>query len=348
VASLPSRDLLQRLPKAELHCHLDGSVRPATLLELGAEYGVAMPQDDAWDLGKYMRVPDGRSLEEYLARFEVTLAVMQTAEALQRIARELAEDAARDGVWYLETRFAPVLNAQRGLTAPATIEAVMRGFEQAREEHGIIGRVIVCALRTLPPEVSLALARAAVECRDQGVVGFDLAGAERENPASGHLEAFRYAHQHGLACTCHAGEGDGADSVREAVQVCDVQRIGHGTRLIEDDALTELVRSRGIALEVCLTSNVQTGAAASYASHPLRAYFDRGLVVSLNTDNRLMSGTTLTDEYEHAARDLGFTFEELARIALSGFESAFLPRPERVALVERVRAAIAAMREPVP
>ena len=345
---VPPRELLGRLPKAELHCHLDGSVRPATLLELGAEYGVTMPCEDAWELGEYMRVPDGSSLEEYLARFETTLSVMQTAEALARIARELAEDAANDGVWYLETRFAPVLNAQRGLRAEEAIEAVMRGFEEASREHGIIGRVIVCALRTLPPAVSLQLARAAVDCRDLGVVGFDLAGAERGNPASAHQEAFRYAQQAELPCTCHAGEGDGADSVREAVQVCEVQRIGHGTRLIEDESLTDLVRSRGIALEVCLTSNVQTGAAESYETHPLRAYFDRGLMVSLSTDNRLMSGTTLTDEYEHASRALGFTSGELARVSLNGFECAFLPRSERAALGERVRAAIGALRETVP
>jgi adenosine deaminase len=167
-------------------------------------------------------------------------------------------------------------------------------------------------------------------------VAFDLAGGEKGNPASRHAEAFRYAREHDLAVTVHAGEGDGAESVREAVHVCGANRIGHGTRLIEDADLTQYVNDRRIALEVCLTSNVQTRVADSYATHPLREYFDRGLNVTLNTDNRLMSDTTLTDEYVHAAEHLGFTMEELAGIALNGFESAFLPWEERLMLIEEV------------
>ena len=332
-----TRTLLERLPKAELHCHLDGSVRPGTLLELGREYGVTMPRDDPEALAEFMVASDAHSLEEYLARFTITLSVMQTAVAIERMAFELAEDAAREGVWYLETRFAPVLNTQQGLAPEATVEAAMRGLDRAEREYGIVGRVIVCALRTLPPAVSFDLARLAVSCRGDGVVGFDLAGAERGHPATTHLEAFQYARAHDLPCTCHAGEGDGAASVREAVHACCAHRVGHGTRLIEDADLTAFVNDRRIPLEICLTSNVQTRAAASYETHPLRTYFDRGLNVVLNTDNRLMSGTTLTDEYEHAARQLDFGFDELCRIALNGFESAFLPWADRARLLQRVR-----------
>lgn len=339
-----SRSLLERLPKAELHCHLDGSLRPATLLELGRADRVDLPRDDAEALREYMIVRDAANLEEYLARFTTTLSVMQTAEALERIAYELAEDAAREGVWYLETRFAPNLCTRRGLSAPEAVQAAARGLARAGREYGIVGRVLVCALRTQPPAVSLELARLAVDLRGQGVVGFDLAGAEQGNPASAHAAAFRYAREHDLPCTCHAGEGAGAESVRDAVHACCASRIGHGTRLIEDESLTGFVSDRRIAVECCLTSNVQTRAARSIEAHPLPEYLRRGLNVVLNTDNRLMSGVTLTDEYEIASRDFGLGFDELAKIALNGFESAFLPWREREALLARARSAIGALR----
>jgi adenosine deaminase len=176
-----------------------------------------------------------------------------------------------------------------------------------------------------------------VSYRGRGVVGFDLAGGEAGNPAALHAAAFAYAREHDLACTCHAGEGDTASSVRQAVHTCGAHRIGHATRLIEDESLVEYVNDRRIALEICLTSNVQTRAVRDYASHPFRQYFDRGMNVVLNTDNRLMSGTTLTDEYVHAATQLDFDFHELTRIALNGFESAFLPWEERRRLIADVR-----------
>ncbi len=337
-------ELLRRLPKAELHCHLDGSVRPETLLELAREYRQPIPRDDADALREYMRVDDARSLEDYLARFDVTLGVMQTAEALERIAYELAMDAARDGVWYIEIRYSPALNVRRGLSLGDVIEAPLRGLERAQQDGGAIGRVIICGLRHLSPGVSMELAKLAVAYKDRGVVAFDLAGGELGNPAAPHAAAFAYAREHDLACTCHAGEGAGASYVREAVHVCGADRIGHATRLIEDESLTQYVNDRRIALEICLTSNVQTHAVESYEEHPVRRYFDRGMNVVLNTDNRLMSGTTLTDEYTWAAKSLGFTFDELADIAVNGFASAFLPWQEREALVERATAEIAALR----
>jgi adenosine deaminase len=341
--SATDASLLRRLPKAELHCHLDGSVRPSTLLELGHEYHVPMPVDDAEALGEYMTVRDAHNLEEYLARFDVTLSVMQTAEALERIAYELAEDAAADGVRYIEVRYAPVLNVRHGLTLGETVEAPLRGLERAEREHGVIGRLIIGGLRNLPPSVSLELARLAVAYRGRGVVGFDLAGGELGNPASLHAEAFRYAREHDLLCTCHAGEGAGAESVRDAVHVCGASRIGHATRLIEDASLTQYVNDRRIALEICLTSNLQTHAAESYERHPLRTYFDRGMNVVLNTDNRLMSGVTLTDEYLAAARHLDFTFDELCEVAINGFASAFIPWQDRETLLQRVRAEMIAL-----
>jgi adenosine deaminase len=335
-----SSELLRRLPKAELHCHLDGSVRPETLLELAREYRTPVPRDDAESLREYMRVDDARSLEDYLARFDVTLSVMQTADALDRIAYELSVDAAKDGVRYIEVRYSPVLNIKGGLSLGEAVEAPLRGLARAEKEGGAMARVIVCGLRHLDPATSMELARLAVGYKHRGVVAFDLAGGELGNPASAHAEAFAYARQHDLPCTCHAGEGADASYVREAIHVCGAHRIGHATRLFEDESLTQYVNDRRIALEICLTSNVQTHAVESYEEHPLRQYFDRGMNVVLNTDNRLMSGTTLTDEYVHAAQKLGFTLDELSTIALNSFESSFLPWEDRQRLLEQASAEI--------
>jgi adenosine deaminase len=341
--TVATADLLRRLPKTELHCHLDGCVRPSTLLELAAEYDKPMPADDAEQLARYMLVDDAENLEDYLERFSVTLSVMQTSEALERIAYELAEDAAREGVRYLETRYAPVLNVRGGLSLEESVEAPLRGLARAHQEYGIVGRVIVCAIRNMAPEVSLELAKLAVAFKHRGVVGFDLAGGEAGNPGRRHKDAFDYAREHDLPCTCHAGEGDGPDSVREAVHGLCACRIGHGTRLIEDESLTQYIADRQITVECCITSNVQTRAAASLDAHPLRAFFDRGLNVALSTDNRLMSGVTLVDEYQKAARHLGFTFEELCTIARNGFRSAFLHEEERRTLLATVDRDIAAL-----
>jgi len=332
------------LPKAELHCHLDGSVRPATLLDLGTEYKVAMPRDDVDSLREYMRVDDARSLEDYLARFDVTLSVMQTADALERIAYELSIDAAKDGVRYIEVRYAPVLNVRKGLSLGEAVEAPLRGLERAEREGGAMARVIVCGLRHLSPDVSMELSRLAVAYKRRGVVAFDLAGGELGNPASAHAAAFAYARENDLACTCHAGEGADASYVRDAVHVCGAHRIGHATRLYEDESLTQYVNDRRIALEICLTSNVQTHAVESYEKHPLRRYFDAGMNVVLNTDNRLMSGTTLTDEYVLAATKMGFDFDELCAIALNSFESAFLPWAERETLLTAAQQEIDGLR----
>jgi adenosine deaminase len=307
-----------------------------------------MPRDTADALATYMHVTDARHLEDYLQRFDVTLSVMQTESSLERIAFELAEDVAAEGVRYIEVRYAPVLNVRAGLSVDEAVEAAVRGLDRAEEQYGVVGRVIVCALRNHPPSESMELAELAVGYAKRGVVGFDLAGGEAGNPASAHAGAFAFARRHDLACTCHAGEGDGPASVRDAVHECGANRIGHATRLIEDESLTRYVNDRRIALEICLTSNVQTRATASYATHPLREYYDRGLNVVLNTDNRLMSQVNLTDEYEHAARAIHFTFDELCEISLNGFRSAFLPWSEREAMIGEARREMAALKRELP
>lgn len=329
----PGDDLLRALPKAELHVHLDGSLRPSTMAELAGERGVGLPAGDPAELAAHMLVTDAHSLEEYLARFVLTLAVMQDAEALERIAYELVEDHAGENVRYVEVRFCPALCTRDGLTPPQVLEAVLRGLERGERDFGVRARVIVCALRTLDPVASVEMAALALAYRDRGVVAFDLAGAEAGNPVLDHLEAFRLVGEAGLPCTVHAGEGFGAPSIRQALHLAGARRIGHGTRLFEDGELEAWVRDRAIPLEVCLTSNVQTGVAEAYDRHPVRRYHRLGIPVVLCTDNRLMSGVTLTDEYRHARDRLGFGWDDLVAVARAGFERAFVEDTERALLL---------------
>jgi adenosine deaminase len=330
-----TKDLLRRLPKAELHVHLDGCLRPETMIELAREQGVKLPATDAASLRRYMLVDNVKNLEEYLERYFVTVAVMQTPRALERITYEFVQDIARENVRYVEVRYCPALHTP-ALTLTQAVEAPLEGIRQAWHETGVQVRLIICGLRTLSPSVSEDLARLAADYREAGVVAFDLAGAERGHPAREHAKAFAYAAAHGLQCTCHAGEADGADSIRQALHVCGAQRIGHGTRLFEDPETEAYVRDHRIPLEMCLTSNLHSHAVADLAQHPARRYFDAGCVVTLNTDGRLMDGTTLTDEYWVAHTKLGFGREEIDRVILNTFNSAFLPDGERAALVARV------------
>ena len=331
-----SKEALRRWPKAELHVHLDGSLRPATMLELAREQHVRLPADTPEGLTLALSVQGVHSLEEYLTKYQLTLAVMQTAAALERIAYEFVVDLAAEQVRYVEVRYSPLLH-RPALTLTQAIEAPLRGIERAVRETGTRVGLIVCGIRTLPPAMSLELAQVAVGYRSAGVVGFDLAGAEHGHPAEDHRAAFALAVQHGLACTCHAGEGDGPASIHQALQSCGAQRIGHGTRLGEDPALLEYVVAQRIPLEMCLTSNLHTHAVPSLTTHPFRRYLEQGVVVTLNTDGRLVDGVTLTDEYHLAHTALGLGKDELVRVVLNACESAFLPEFERVALVARIQ-----------
>jgi len=340
-----TRERLHRLPKAELHVHLDGSLRPQTMIELAAQRGLTLPAADAASLGDYMHVKQGRDLVDYLARFDTTLSLMQRDHELQRIAYELAADGAAENVRYMEVRFCPVLNTREGLSPSQVLEAVLDGLRRAEAEHEITTNVIVCALRSMPPEVSEEMAALAIAFRDRGVVAFDLAGAEDGFPPAKHQRAFDMAADANLPITVHAGEAFGPASIHQAVHRCHARRIGHGTRLWEDPQLMDYLNDFRIPLEICPTSNVQTRAAASIAEHPLRTYYDHGLVVTLSTDNRLMSGITLTDEYLNVHQAFGFGWTEMCEIAVMGFESAFLPYAEKRALVEAVREEIAGIVE---
>lgn len=330
-------ELLRRLPKAELHVHLDGSLRPATMLDLAPAAGVTLPASSPDALAGAMRVDDARDLDDYLARFALTIALLQTPEAIERVAWEMCEDAARDNVRYLEVRYCPLLSCAGGLTLDEVLEAEQRGLARGARDFGVVARVVNCALRQSPPEAALAIAEASVAWRGRGVVGFDLAGPEAPFPPGLHGAAFDAAVAGGLPVTVHAGEAAGAGSIAEAVHRCHAARIGHGTRLREDRTLLEYVRDRRIVIEANITSNVQTRVVRRAAEHPVRAYVDAGLAVTLCTDNWLMSGVTLSGEYWLAHTELGCTREEIIRMILHGFEGAFLPWPERQALLARVR-----------
>jgi len=338
---------LRALPKTDLHCHLDGSLRLETILDLAREQGIALPAQDAAALAERLHVGViCESLEHYLEAFGVTLSVLQTAPALTRVTRELVEDAAAEGVWCLEVRFSPVLHQARGLSAEVALVAVLEGLAQARAKTPIETGVIVCGLRHLPPSINVALAELAVSYRDKGVRAFDLAGGEDGFPASAHVAAYDVARANDLGLTVHAGEGAGAHSIREAVHICGAHRIGHGTRLFEDERLLRHVNDRRIALEVCPTSNEQTRAVHAFAAHPLAQYLRLGLRVTLNTDNRLMSATTVTREIERCVNEIGLGVEEVRTLLLNGFKAAFLDREPKKAMIVRAAAEITRVLSP--
>jgi adenosine deaminase len=333
-----TRELIGRLPKAELHVHLDGSLRAETMIDLARRGRVALPSTDPDELRRFMLVDDARNLEDYLHRFDLTIALMQTPEAVERIAYEMVEDAARDHLRYMEVRYCPRLSCREGLTLDEVIAAELRGLARGCRDFGVRTGIINCSLRHYDPAVSLELARHSVAWRGRGVVAFDLAGGEAGRPPAVHRAAFDAAAEGCLGVTIHAGEAAGAESIAEAVHQCHADRIGHGTRLYEDPVLQDYLRDRRILLETNITSNVQTRAVARAADHPVRRYFDAGLNVTLCTDSWLMSGVSLSDEYWTAHTELGFTREEIDWMILNAFEGAFLAWPERQALVAEVRA----------
>jgi adenosine deaminase len=331
-----TRELIGRLPKAELHVHLDGSLRPETMIELARHARVDLPSRDPEQLGRYMLVDDAEHLEDYLARFELTIALLQTPEAIERVAYEMVEDAGRDNLRYLEVRYCPLLSTRQGLDMDAVVAAEWRGLQRGMADFGIPARIINCSLRHYDPDLSVQIAEHSVRCREQGVVAFDLAGGEAGRPPGVHGEAFDIAVRGLLRVTVHAGEAWGPASIAEAIHRCHADRIGHGTRLHEKPALQDYVRDRQLLIETNITSNLQTRAVGRAAEHPVRRYYDAGLAVTLCTDSWLMSGVSLSDEYWLAHTELGFTREEIDDMILSACAGAFLPLPERQDLFDRV------------
>jgi len=333
-----TEELLRALPKTDLHCHLDGSLRLKTMLELAEEQKVKLPADTEDGLAKAMKIGQRHgSLEEYLKGFEITLSVLQTDAALYRTAYELALDAAAENVRVLEVRYSPVLHLSKGLKPTVVVEAVLEGLRKAEREAGIKAGVLVCGIRNMSPEISLRLAELSVAYKGRGVLGFDLAGAEHGNPAKDHQEAFQLILNNNVNCTVHAGEAYGPPSIAQALHYCGAHRIGHGVRLREDGDLLNYVNDHRIPIECCPSSNVQTGAVTDMASHPFKFYLDFGLRVTLNTDNRLITDTTVTKELSLMAKHFGLTVKDIRNVLVGGFKSAFLTFHDRAQLVRKVQ-----------
>jgi adenosine deaminase len=321
---------IQKLPKTDLHVHLDGSMRLETILELARERRVALPAASPEGLRAAMRLgQNAGSLVSYLEAFDVTLQVLQDEEALYRAAFELAADAAAEGVRYMEVRYSPMLHTRRKLGLTRVVETVLRGLHDAQQTHGIESNLILCGIRNISPESSLRMAELVVAYKNRGVVGFDLAGAEYDHPPKAHHEAFTLVRQNNINVTIHAGEAYGPASIAQALHVCGAHRIGHGCRLREDGDLLRYVVDHRIPLECCPSSNVQTGAVPSIAEHPLRLYFDLGARITVNTDNRLITDTTVSRELHLLHTELDFDFAALRQVILNGFKSAFLPYHEK-------------------
>jgi adenosine deaminase len=319
-------EVFQRLPKTDLHVHLDGSLRLSTILELAEKQRIELPARDEDGLRKAMHLGENcGSLVEYLKAFDVTLRVMQTEDALTRIAYELAEDAAKENVRYMEVRYAPMLHTRRSLRLTSVVEAVLGGLRQAQKDFGIESNVIICGIRNVSSESSLEMAELAVAYKNRGVVGFDLAGAEYDHPAKHHKQAFQLVRDNNINVTIHAGEAYGPESIAQAVHVCGAHRIGHGCRLRENGDLLHYINDHRIPLECCPSSNVQTGAIRELASHPLKLYYNLGLRVTVNTDNRLITDTTVSKELYLCHAHLGMSFEDVKHVVLNGFKSSFLP-----------------------
>jgi adenosine deaminase len=344
--------VVARAPKAVLHDHLDGGLRPRTVVELAEAAGYdALPTTDPEALGRWFRdAADSGSLERYLETFTHTVAVMQTAEQLQRVARECALDLASDGVVYAEVRFAPELHLAGGLAPEQVVEGVLAGFRAGEAEAAEAGTPIrVGTLLTAMRHAanSREIAELVVRYRDAGVYGFDIAGAEAGYPPTRHLDAFEYLQRENAHFTIHAGEGFGLPSIWEAIQWCGADRLGHGVRIVDDittgddgtvrlGRLAAYVRDRRIPLEMCPSSNIQTGAAESVAAHPITMLKDLRFRVTVNTDNRLMSGTSMTREMQLLVDEAGWTLEDLRWVTINAMKSAFLPFDERLALIDHV------------
>ncbi|MGB3410507.1 MAG: adenosine deaminase [Microthrixaceae bacterium] len=347
-----TRDLSRRAPKVLLHDHLDGGLRPATIIDLAAEYGYpALPTTDEGELSEWMvRGANRRDLSLYLQTFAHTVGVMQHRDALHRVASECAQDLAADGVVYAEVRFAPELHVEAGLDLDQVMVAVLEGFRHGEARAGeagnqILVRTLVTAMRTAAR--SAEIAELALRYRDEGVVGFDIAGAEAGYPPSRHMEAFDLIRREHFHLTIHAGEGFGLPSISEALGWCGAERLGHGVRIVDDitaspdgetklGRLAEYVRDRRVPLEMCPTSNVHTGAADSYESHPIGQLMDLRFRVTVNTDNRLMSGVSLSDEFMHLADAFGMSLETMQWLTINAMKSGFNHFEERLSLIDEV------------
>jgi len=341
---------IQAIPKVLLHDHVDGGLRPQTIIELARSIDFPLPSYIDTQLQEiiFQSCNEG-SLEKYLKNFDYTIAVMQSYENLMRVARECVEDLAADGIVYAEVRGAPELFTAQGLSISDVIEATLTGLDEGMSEvrhqgKAITVRFITCAMRHT--QRSLEVAELAVKYRERGVVGFDIAGPEDGFPPSDQLETFEYLRRENAHFTIHAGEAYGLPSIWEAIQLCGAERLGHGVRIIDDidlnhtparlGKLAAYVRDRRIPLEMCPSSNIQTGAATNFADHPIGDLAKLRFRVTVNTDNRLMSATSMTREMNELVKAFNWTFLDLQRVTINALKSAFIPFEERLAIIDEI------------
>lgn len=348
--SIPTPEQVKRLPKALLHDHLDGGLRPQTIIDIAKEIGHELPTYDATELAEWFRAScDSGSLVRYLETFSHTVAVMQRPSDIVRVARECVIDLAEDGVVYAEVRMAPELLTEKGLTLSQAIEAILQGFQDGEKEVAQSGGkiravLLLCGMRQ--NKLSQEVAELAVKYRDRGVVGFDIAGPEDGFPPSDQLDTFEYLRRENAHFTIHAGEAYGLPSIWEAIQLCGAERLGHGVRIIDDidlnhtparlGKLAAYVRDRRIPLEMCPSSNIQTGAAANFADHPIGDLAKLRFRVTVNTDNRLMSATSMTREMNELVKAFNWSFLDLQRVTINALKSAFIPFEERLAIIDEI------------
>jgi len=334
-----TREDILAWPKAELHCHLDGSLRLDTMIDIARSEGKmqVLPSDSVEGLAEILReVDDSETLEAYLAWFRYTIPLLQTKEALYRCTYELAEDNADENVRHLELRYAPILHTEEGLSLEEVNDTVLQALKDAERDLDIHTGLIICGLRDRYESASMRQAELAAEYRHRGVVAFDLAGGEAGNPPKGHLHAFYHARNHLLNLTIHAGESWGPDSIRQALFYCGAHRIGHGISLQEDPELMQYFADHRIPLEMCPTSNVQTHVVSSLEAHPITAYVNNGVPVTVNTDNRLFSRTSVTDELWSVHQHCEIDADQLREIAINGFRYAFIQRDQKQAILRSV------------
>jgi adenosine deaminase len=351
LSNTPSVDQIKRLPKALLHDHLDGGLRPETIIEIAQKIGYKkLPTQDPKKLAEWFEEScNSHSLVRYLETFSHTIAVMQTQEAIIQVARECAIDLARDGVVYAEVRGAPELFTEQGLTLDQVVEATLEGYKQgvaeaAKEGNKIRVESLLCGMRQ--NNRSQEAAAAVVKYRDKGVVGFDIAGPEDGFPPTNQIDTFGYLRKENAHFTIHAGEAYGLPSIWEAIQICGAERLGHGVRIVDDidfsgdkpklGLLASYVRDRRIPLELCPTSNLQTGAAKTYAEHPIGVLSKLRFRVTLNTDNRLMSNTSMSHEMSQCVKSFDWKFVDLQRVTVNALKSSFIPFEERLEIIEKV------------
>ncbi len=322
--------IIRDFPKVDLHCHLDGSVRPQTIIDIAIKENIAIPSRELKEFEKSVKVfGECNSLKKYLDKFELPIKVMQKEEDIYRITTELLEDVSKDNVKYIEIRFAPFNHMEKGLKAEEVIEAVLKAMKYGRKKYGVMSNLILCAMRHESVENSKLLFEIGKEYLKNGVVAVDLAGNEQDFPPEIHKEAFDLAEKYGFHCTIHAGETGIEENIIKSIEILHAERIGHGVFAFKDEKVVKYLKDKQIPLEMCITSNVGTKAVESYKTHPIKKYLDEGLIITVNTDNMTVSNVSINDEFNHLMKEQDFTLEDIKKVVKNGIEASFASEDDK-------------------